>query len=90
MSQLPDAPYIREAEMLGMPPYDGEEPDVSEAVEELEKCDKSLDKIVDILLDAEAALDEIGVPSNKIRDLMYQVEGIGCDVRKITKELKGA
>lgn len=90
MKQFPDAPYIVEAETKGVPPYDGDEVDVTEAVEELEKCDKSLDSVVDLLLDAEAALDEIGVESYKLRELMHKVEGIGCDVRRIAKELKRA
>ena len=83
---IADAPYIREAELLGMPPY-GDDPDYSDAEKTLLKCDKQIDTVVDLLLDAEQQLEGSGF-ENEIRDLIYKIEDIGCDVRSAANKAK--
>ena len=83
---IPDAPYIREAETLGMPPYD--EPDFSQQIKELEEADKNLDVVVDILCDAEDKL--IGsVYEDGLRDLIRAAEDLACDVRLQANKIRG-
>ena len=86
MSQIADAPYIREAEMYGMPPYD-DDPDYSEQVEELKKADRLLDDAIDDLMAAEDDLEGTEF-ENDFRDLIHQVEDIGCGIRAIIKNLE--
>ena len=83
---IPDAPYIREAELYGMPPYD--EPDFSEQIKTLEEADKGLDNVVDILLQAEDDLDGT-IYENDLRDLIHSIQDIGCDIRHEIKRVKG-
>ena len=82
---IADAPYIREAENFGMPPYD-DDPDYSEQAKILKGIDKDIDSIVDLLLDAEAELDGTGF-DKEIRELIYKVEEIGCDIRAEAKKI---
>ena len=97
MTQIADAPYIREAEMYGMPPY-GEDAEFEEETEqqgkELAKADKLTDQIVDLLLNAEDALlkfeedYDTAVDLNKeIREMIYKVENIGCDLRQLAEKV---
>ena len=82
---IADAPYIREAEQLGMPPYD-DDPDYSEQAKRLKEIDKEIEKVVDLLLDAEADLDGTGFDT-EIRELIYKVEEIGCDIKAEAKKI---
>ena len=82
---IADAPYIREAERLGMPPY-GEEPDYSSQIKTLKECDKELDAVVDMLQGIEYDLDGTEFEA-EIRDLIDKVEEIGCDVRAASMKL---
>ena len=95
MTQIADAPYIREAEMYGMPPY-GDDAEFEEETErqgkELAKTDKLTDQIVDLLLNAEDALlkfeedyDTAKDLNEKIRDMLYKVEDLGCDLRQLAE-----
>ena len=86
MMQIPDAPWIREAEMYGMPPYD--EPDFSEQIKSLEEADKCFDTIVNILLQVEDELDGT-IYENDLRDLIGSVEDIAADIRHETDRVKG-
>jgi hypothetical protein len=86
MEQIPDAPYIREAEQYGMPPYEYQEIDLTEAIKELKECDKRLDDALDRLLDAEDELDRLGFQFD-LREAIYRVEDLGCDVRRMMDEL---
>ena len=95
MTQIADAPYIREAEMYGMPPYEDNsafEEETERQGNELAKADRLTDQIVDLLLNAEDALlkfeDEYdtAVSLNKeIREMIYKVEDLGCDLRELAK-----
>lgn len=85
MTQIADAPWIREAENDGIPPF--EDFDTSAAVRELEACEKQMDTVVDYLLAAEDALIEIGLDFN-LRDLIREVENAGTDIRLAADELK--
>ena len=95
MTQIADAPYIREAEMYGMPPYEDNsafEEETDRQGKELAKADKLTDQIVDLLLNAEDALlkfeddYETAVNLNKrIREMIYKVEDLGCDLRELAK-----
>ena len=92
---IADAPYIREAEMYGMPPYGDDsafEKETERQGKELMKADELADNIVDLLLNAEDALlkfeddYETAVNLNKrIREMIYKVEDLGCDLRELAK-----
>lgn len=92
---IADAPYIREAEMYGMPPYGDDsafEDETERQGKKLMKADELADNIVDLLLNAEDALlkfeddYETAVNLNKrIREMIYKVEDLGCDLRELAK-----
>ena len=99
MTQIADAPWIREAEMYGMPPYD-ENPEFEYAAEcqakEMSKADELADSIVDILLGAEDALlgyeescADAKEINESIREMIYKVEDLGCDLRSLRRKLNG-
>ena len=62
MTQIADAPYIREAEMYGMPPYG----DDAEFEEDYDTA-KDLNK--------------------QIREMIYKVEDLGCDLRQLAEKV---
>lgn len=98
MYQIQDAPWIREAELYGMPPYEDNselETASENAAKELEKADKLADDIVSALLNAEDILnsfedqyDEIKNLNQEIREMIYRIEDIGCDFRAKAQKLK--
>ena len=97
MTQIADAPWIREAEMYGMPPYGDDavfEEETERQGKELRKADKLTDSIVDLLLAAEDALLEFeedyetAVNLNReIRGMIYKVEDLGCDLRALAEKV---
>lgn len=99
MTQIADAPWIREAEMYGMPPYEDNsafEEETENQADELKKADKLTDQITDILLSVEDALlkfeedyDEAVEMNKDIREMIYKVESIGCDINGLIKRLNG-
>ena len=99
MSQIMDAPYIREAEMCGMPPFEDNsafEEEAENQAKELKKADKLTDQIVDVLLAVEDALlkfeeeyDDAVKLNKDIRDMIYRVEDIGCDIRLLEDRMNG-
>ena len=82
---IADAPYIREAELFGMPPYD-DDPDYSEQAKALEQIDKEIDKVISLLTDAENDLEGTGF-EKEIREMITRVEEIGCDIRAEAKKV---
>lgn len=98
MTQIADAPYIREAEMYGMPPYGDDsvfEEEASRQGKQLAKADRLTDQIVDLLLNAEDALlkfedqYDTAVSLNKeIREMIYKVENLGCDLRQLAEKVE--
>ena len=98
MTQVADAPYIREAEIFGMPPYEDNSAFDEEADrqgKELAKADKLTDQIVDLLLNAEDALLKFeddynaAISLNKeIREMMVRVEELGCDLRSLAMKVE--
>lgn len=98
MTALPDAPWIREAELYGMPPYGDDsafEEETEKQGKELMKADKLADDIVDLLLNAEDALlkfeedyDTAVELNRQIREMIYKVEEIGCDLRQLAERVK--
>ena len=98
MTQIADAPYIREAEMYGMPPYEDNsafEEETERQGKELAKADKLTDQIVDLLLNAEDALlkfeedyDTAKDLNKQIRDMIYKVEDLGCDLRQLAEKVR--
>lgn len=64
------------------------EPDITEQVKELEEARRTLDRVVDNLLAAEDAIGESPL-ADKIRQAMYEVQDIDCDVGRIIRLLKG-
>ena len=99
MTQIADAPYIREAELYGMPPYEDNtafEEESERQAKELKKADKLVDGIVDLLLGTEDALisfeesyDEALELNKEIREMIYKVEDLGCDLRALADRLNG-
>jgi hypothetical protein len=97
MTQIADAPYIREAEMYGMPPYEDNsafEEETDRQGKELAKADKLTDQIIDLLLNAEDALlkfeedyDTAKNLNKQIREMIYKVEDLGCDLRQLAKNI---
>ena len=87
MEQIPDAPYIREAERDGMPPF-GDDPDYSEVKKLLTEADKGIDELVEILIDIDDRLQEFG-DDEQFKDQIGKLEDIGCDIRHIIRELRG-
>ena len=87
MEQIPDAPYIREAEMYGMPPYE-DEPDFTEQINSLAQCDRECDAVIDILTAVEDDLSGT-IYENQIHDIISAVEDIGCDIRLAMAKVKG-
>lgn len=97
MAQIADAPYIREAEMYGMPPYEDNsafEEETDRQGKELAKADKLTDQIVDLLLNAEDALlkfeedyDTAKDLNKQIREMIYKVEDLGCDLRQLAEKV---
>ena len=83
---VPDAPYIVEAETIGIPPYD--EPDFTDQVNSLRQCDRECDAVIDILMSIENDLDGTAY-QNDFRDLIHAVEDIGCDIRHEIAKIKG-
>lgn len=68
-----------------------EEPEYIEPIEELEGIRKILDQVVNSLLIAEDELNGTGCEctiGRKIREIMYHVEELDCDVGRIVKILK--
>lgn len=86
MTQIPDADYIREAEQKGVPPYD--EPDLSDVYTDLVLADGWLDKVTDLLLQAEDKVPDTEY-ADDIRSLMRQVEAVESAVYKTIKKFKG-
>ena len=87
MEQIPDAPWIREAERDGMPPF-GDDPDYSEVKKLLTEADKGIDELVEILIDIDDRLQEFG-DDEQFKDQIGKLEDIGCDIRHIIRELRG-
>lgn len=98
MTQIADAPYIREAERYGLPPYEDNtafEEETWRQGRELMKADKLADDIVDLLLNAEDALlkfeenyDAAKELNQQLREMAYRVEDLGCDLRELAKRVK--
>lgn len=86
MEQIPDAPYIREAERWGMPPY-GDDPDYTEVKKLLTEADKGIDNLVEILIEVDDRLKEFG-DDEEFTEQIGKLEDIGCDIRHIIKELR--
>ena len=94
---LPDAPWIREAEMMGMPPYDDDpqyERDCECQAKEVRKAYKMTDEIVDFLMGVEDAMepyekkyDEAEKTSKYVRELLYRVQDIGCEINSLAQWL---
>lgn len=97
---IPDAPWIREAEMLGMPPYNDDDPayerDCEYQAKEMRKAYKLTDQIVDFLLGVEDALepyeekyDEASKTSKEVREMLYKVQDLGCEINSLAEWLNG-
>ena len=87
MEQIPDAPYIREAETYGMPPF-GDDPDYTEVKKLLTEADKGIDNLVEILIEVDDRLKEFG-DEEEFTEQIGKLEDIGCDIRHIIRELRG-
>lgn len=98
MTQIADAPWIRQAEMFGLPPYEDNsafEEETERQGKKLRKADKLTDDIVSMLLNAEDALMKFednydaAVKLNKmVREMIYKVEDLGCDLRDLAERIE--
>lgn len=84
MEQIPDAPWIREAERDGMPPF-GDDPDYSDVIALLKQADKNIDDIVETLIEIDDRLKEAG-DDQEFTEQIEKLEDIGCDIRHIIRE----
>ena len=87
MEQIPDAPWIRDAELNGMPPF-GDDPDYTEVKKLLTEADKGIDNLVEILIEVDDRLKEFG-DDEEFTEQIGKLEDIGCDIRHIIRELRG-
>lgn len=87
IEQVPDAPYIREAERWGMPPYE-DDPDYTEVKALLKEADKGIDSLVEMLIEIDDKLKEAG-DDEEFREQIEKLEDIGCDIRLIIMNLRG-
>ena len=94
---IPNAPYIVEAETIGIPPYSDRFTDESERQGKfLARAEDLFQMVVGLLLDAESAIlpfeedkDEAVKLNIEIREMMHKVEGVECDVRQLAKRMTG-
>lgn len=87
MEQIPDAPWIREAERDGMPPF-GDDPDYSDVIALLKQADKNIDDIVETLIEVDDRLTEAG-DDPEYTEQIDKLEDIGCEIRHMIRELRG-
>ena len=84
---IPDAPYIREAERDGMPPF-GDDPDYTEVKKLLKEADKGIDDLVETLIEIDDRLKEAG-DDEEFSEQIGKLEDIGCEIRHLINELRG-
>ena len=95
MTALPNAPWITETEMFGLPPYEDNsdfEAETERQGKKLKKADSLTDQLVDLLLDAEDALlkfEKAEELTDEIREMIYKVENLGCDLRTLARKIEG-
>ena len=87
MEQIPDAPWIREAERDGMPPF-GDDPDYSDVIALLKQADMNIDDIVETLIEVDDRLTEAG-DDPEYTEQIDKLEDIGCEIRHMIRELRG-
>lgn len=83
---IPDAPYIVEAERYGMPPY-GFDEEIEEAIERLETAYKLLDCATDAGYEAASNASRTDLTTD-IASIFNKIEDFQCDIRTIIKKLK--
>ena len=84
---IADAPWIREAERDGFPPYEVVEVDYDPAIKRLKLAEKALAEAEDQLLCAEDSLIGTG-SAEKIREMFGQVEDLEVDIRLMRKSFQ--
>ena len=89
MKQTPDAPWIREAERDGFPPYKTEDIDFTPAIDHLAMAAKAIIEAEDHLLCAEDVLISDIRYAKEIRDLFRQAEDLEVTIRQKRGWLKG-
>ena len=86
MTQIADAPYIQEAERLGMPPY-GDQPDHDAEITFLEEIRSRMEAIDDLLLDTEDKLTGTEY-EDQPRELMREFDALGIKVYRLIQDLR--
>ena len=84
MEQIPDAPYIREAENDGWGPEDD---GLDDAIEYLEDADESIDTAMTRLEEAEAEFSDHGEDID-MADLIVKLTSIGLEIRRIKRNYR--
>lgn len=82
MTQIADAPWIREAEMYGMPPYEEEELPKSDIIDDMSIADDFISKAVDSLCRAAKSADGFRVCEDHLNSLIMSLEDFQCDMRE--------
>lgn len=82
---IADAPWIRDAEMNGVP--ETEEIDFEPSIKSLEEADEEMDKVMDQLLAVEDDLDGTGYLKD-IREVMSNLRDVQCTIIQMKNLLK--
>ena len=83
---IPDAPYIVEAERYGMPPY-GMDEEIEEAVERLETAYNLLECATDAGYEAASDASKTDLTTD-IVSIFNKIEDLQCDIKAIINKLK--
>lgn len=87
MAQIADAPWIREAEMYGMPPYEDDDIDLYPAIHKIEDALELMLK-VDSKLDHAAGLAEQTDFENEIDGLNRKLDEIDQELRSLIQRMR--
>lgn len=82
MTQVADAPWIREAEMYGMPPYDEDELPKSDIADDMSLADDCISKAIDFLCRAADRAEGFMVCEDRLSSLIMSLEDFQCDMRE--------
>ena len=78
---IADAPYIREAELYGMPPYEEDEFPSFEIADELDSVDTNLCKAADILATAIEMAEVNRTCEEKLTDFLNALNELKDEIR---------
>ena len=89
MTQVADAPWIREAELYGAPPYYEPEFPTSDIAEEFAAADEFISKAIRCLNRAAVFADDFMLCKDNINALVMQLEDFQSDMKDEQKKIEG-